>query len=357
MYDQGAVSRPAAQPEKQLVRIKLLPGLDGENRLKICIRGARGSIPTPISSAEIAEKIADVLWTTQGRAFAGKEEVMEYLRSLPLMQTGTVGGNTACIEVRQGEEPVVLDAGTGIRSLGSDLMKGPCGKGKGVVHLFMSHTHWDHIIGFPFFQPAYVRGNRIIVYGVHDELQKRFEIQQNPLYFPVPLSAMPAEIEFRQIREGESFAIGSLRIRTMELHHPGKAYAYRIEDDTGSFVYATDGEYKDLSQAMMRPCLDFFRDADILIFDSQYTFHETMLKEAWGHSSSIIGMDIAVAAGVRHFLMFHHEPANQDKRILNLLEETRRYCRHAHPQARCVVNLACEGIVLDPSEPPMEIAF
>jgi len=335
----------------------VLPGSDGGNRLKICIRGARGSIPTPISSAEVAEKIADVLWSAQGRTFSSKEEVTEYLRSLPLLRTGTVGGNTACIEVRQGEEPVILDAGSGIRPLGMDLMNGPCGKGKAVVHLLMNHTHWDHMIGFPFFQPAYVRGNRIIIYGVHDELRKRFEIQQNPLHFPVPLSAMPAEIEFKQIREGEAFEIGSLRICTKELHHPGKAYAYRIEDDTGSFVYATDGEYQNLGQAAMKPHLDFFRNADILIFDSQYTFHETMLKEDWGHSSPIIGLDIAVAAGVRHLLMFHHEPANRDKRILDLLEETRRYCRHAHPQTRCAVNLAYEGIVLDPSEEPVEIAF
>ncbi|MFH1739104.1 MAG: MBL fold metallo-hydrolase, partial [bacterium] len=99
--------------------------------MKICIWGARGSIPTPLSSAEIAEKITAVLWSAQGRAFSDKHAVAEYVSSLPMLQSGTVGGNTACIEVRNGNDLLILDAGSGIRPLGLKLMQGPCGKGKG----------------------------------------------------------------------------------------------------------------------------------------------------------------------------------------------------------------------------------
>ncbi|MFH1742688.1 MAG: MBL fold metallo-hydrolase, partial [bacterium] len=331
--------------------------LAGENPLKICIWGARGSIPTPQSSAEVAEKITDVLWSAQGRAFSDKDAAAQYVSSLPMLQTGTVGGNTACVEVRKGDDLLILDAGSGIRPLGLKLMQGPCGKGKGVVHLLMNHTHWDHMIGFPFFAPAYVPGNRIIIYGVHDRLRERFEIQQNPLHFPVPLDAMPSEKIFKNIQEGEPFSIGSLKIRTKELKHPGKAYAYRIEDETGSFVYATDAEYQNLGRDAMQPFMEFFSGADILIFDSQYTFHEAMQKEDWGHSSSLIGVDIAIDAGVRHFLMFHHEPTYKDKKIADLLSETRRYRRQAHPDVPLTINLAYEGMCLDPSEDPVELNF
>lgn len=325
--------------------------------MKICIWGPRGSIPTPLSSAEITEKIIEVVWSVQGRAFSNREAVACHVRSLPLLQVGTVGGSTPCVEVRSNDDLVILDAGSGIRKLGLKLMQGPCGKGRGVVHLLMSHTHWDHMIGFPFFAPAYVPGNRIIVYGVHDRLHERFEIQQNPLHYPVPLDAMPAEKVFKNIREGEAFRIGALRVTTKELEHPGKCYAYRIEDETGCLVYATDCEHKEFSQKALKPFLDFYRGADILIFDSQYTFQEAMLKEDWGHSSSLIGVDIAVEAGVRHLLMFHHEPTYDDEKIADLLHKTRRYFQHTHPEAGVIINVAYEGMCLDTAEDPVEINF
>jgi len=325
--------------------------------LKVCIRGSRGSLPTPLSSDEVAEKIADVLWGVQGLTFSGREEVEEYLKTLPLLERGTVSGNTSCVEVQHPGDPVILDAGSGIRPLGQRLMEGPCGQGKGTIHLLMNHTHWDHVNGFPFFAPAYVPGNRIIIYGVHEKLRERFDIQQNPLHFPVPLSAMPAEMIFKNIKEGETYEVGDLRFRTKCLVHPGESYAYRIEDDSGSFVYATDCEYKNLGKPAMEPFLEFYRNADILIFDAQYTFQEALLKEDWGHSSSLIGVDIAVQAGVKQLLMFHHDPAYDDKKIGDLLEKTRRYLKHTHHDANCVVNLAFEGMCYDPAEEPVEIRF
>jgi phosphoribosyl 1,2-cyclic phosphodiesterase len=324
--------------------------------LKVYIWGARGSIPTPPSSAEITEKIIGVLWSAQGQAFSDREAVARHVHSLPLLQVGTVGGNTPCVEVRSGDDFVILDAGSGIRPLGLKLMEGPCGKGGGVVHLLMSHTHWDHMTGFPFFAPAYVPGNKIIVYGLHDRLPERFEIQQNPLHCPVPLDVMPAEKVFKTVQEGEAFQIGVLRITSKELGHPGKSYSFRIEDETGCVVYATDCEHRNLSQDTMRPFLEFYRDADVLIYDSQYTFQEAMLKEDWGHSSSLIGVDIAVAAGIRHLLMFHHEPGYDDKNIADLVERTRRYCQHTHG-GKCIVNVAYEGMCIDTTEEPTEINF
>ena len=325
--------------------------------MKVCIWGSRGSLPTPLTSEEIAEKIADVLWEARDRTFSDRNEIDRHLSSLPLLQAGTVSGNTSCLEVRHAGDPVILDAGSGIRPLGQRLMEGPCGQGKGVVHLLMNHTHWDHVNGFPFFAPAYVPGNKIIIYGVHDKLRERFELQQNPLHFPVPLDAMPAEKVFRNLQEGETFEIGDLRITTKSLVHPGKSYAYRIEDGAGSFVYATDCEYKNLGKPSMEPFLEFYRDADILVFDAQYTFQEALLKEDWGHSSSLIGVDIAVQAGVKQLLMFHHDPAYDDKKIGDLLDKTRRYLRHTHRETKCIVNLAFEGMCFDPADDPVEIDF
>ena len=136
------------------------------------------------------------------------EAVRHYVSGLPPLLRGTAGGNTSCVEVRTGGETFVIDAGTGLRRLGLELMKGPCGHGQGVLHIIFSHHHWDHIQGFPFFAPGYVPGNRLIIYSVHD-LRSALIDQQRFLNFPVPLSViMRANLEFVKLQVGEPFAVG-----------------------------------------------------------------------------------------------------------------------------------------------------
>ncbi len=315
--------------------------------MKFTIWGARGSVPSPLEPEEIEEKICQAIYGMPEVDTDDLDAVWAYVRQLPPLMRGTVGGNTSCVEVRAGGETFILDAGSGIRSLGLELMQGPCGQGKGILHLFVSHLHWDHIQGFPFFLPAYVPGNRLIIYGAHD-VETALSDQQRLQYYPVPLSDMEAQIEFAKLEIGRSFSIGQVSINSIGHNHPGDAIGFRFEDRHSVLVYATDSEYKDLDDAGVQEHITFFRDADALIFDAMYGLRESWeSKVDWGHSSAMIGVDLARKAGVKRLLLFHHEPTYSDLQLQGILSTAVDYQAQDPTRPTCEVLVAHEGLTLD----------
>ena len=214
------------------------------------------------------------------------------------------------------------------------------------MHLFISHTHWDHIMGFPFFAPAFVPGNRVFVYGLHENLEERMTRQQMPEHFPVPLESMGADIEFVRLEEDEVVHLGPMRVRRKALNHPGRSFGYRVEEEDASLIYASDVEFKDTTdEQVMGRYRDFFRNGDALIFDAQYTLSESFAKEDWGHSSAFIGVDLATEAGIRNLILFHHEPTYDDGKIeYEVLRASREYLIRLHPDAELEVIAAYEGL-------------
>jgi predicted ATPase/phosphoribosyl 1,2-cyclic phosphodiesterase/anti-anti-sigma regulatory factor len=323
--------------------------------MKIKIWGARGSIPAPLSSTYIEEKICRAIVAMPQMNTQDPEAVRAYVSKLPPMVRGTAGGNTACVEVQADGQHIILDAGSGLYPLGLELMKGPFGQGQGTMHLFISHTHWDHIQGFPMFAPAFVPGNRIFIYGAHD-LETAFEIQQRPLTWPVTLSYMLADIKFVRLTPGESLFIDKVRIETLKNVHPGDAYSYRIEDQHSIFVYASDAEYKKLEDDVVNPHVTFFRNADALIFDAMYTLQEAWIKEDFGHSSAMIGVDLAHAAGVKRLILFHHDPSYSDAQIEQIYTTAVEYQKQRAFNLETVV--AYEGMTFDLTPPgAMDLQF
>lgn len=314
--------------------------------MKVKFWGVRGSIPTSLTAEEVEDKIISAL---QGAPEADRSDpaaMRAYLSDLPFEVRGTVGGNTSCVQVLAGPHLIVLDAGSGLRRLGLALMEGECGRGEGIVHLFLTHLHWDHIQGFPFFAPLYVPGNRIFIYSLHKQTEKRLLEQQKPEHFPLPPEEIKAEVHFSLLGKGE-ISLGEVRISNFPLKHPGDSYSYRIEYDNSCLVYATDGEYQELDEASIRQYVNFFRGADALIFDAQYLFLQTYDKEkrqGWGHSSGFSGVDLAVLAGVKKLILFHHDPSSSDRDILKILEDTRQSLAPGH---ECEVLLAYEGLELE----------
>ena len=315
--------------------------------MKVRIWGARGSIPSPLHPEEVRAKIRQIILHLPDIDTTDAAAVDAYLEQLSPLEYGTAGGNTTCIEIQAGPETIIIDAGSGLRELGQELMKGPCGRGEGTIHLLFSHAHWDHIQGFPFFMPAFVPGNRLFIYHVHD-LKSALTGQQLPLTFPVPLSYMRASLEFIPLTPQQPFFIGGVEINTIETVHPGKAYAYRLADEHGIFVFASDAEYKQLEEDSLRPYLNFYKGADVLIFDAQFTLEEVWQKKIdWGHSSALIGADIARMAGVKKLVLFHHDPTYSDAQLLDILQRTIDYQTQdaAHPP--CEVAIAYEGLTFD----------
>jgi phosphoribosyl 1,2-cyclic phosphodiesterase len=307
----------------------------------------RGSLPAPIPPIDIENKIVQALRGANGVDLDDIDEVNQYVNSLPYYQRTTTGGNTSCVEVRGENTVVILDAGSGIRLLGIELMRGPCGQGEGCVHLLISHTHWDHIMGFPFFTPAYAPGNDIRIYGRHPHIKERFEDQHHPHHFPVSLETMSADVQFVQLDNGTPANVGEFTVKNIALRHPGGSFSYRIEQDGKAFVYATDAEYKDLRPEVMEEYISFYADSEALVFDAQFTLEDAMEKEGWGHSSSLVGVDIALQANIKRLILFHHEPSYNDEKLQEIYDKTVRYYELIKGDRSLEIIMAREGLEIE----------
>jgi len=312
--------------------------------MRISFWGVRGSLPAPVTSDEIAEKLTAALMGAKGIDLDDRHAVQAYIKGLAPLVRGTVGGNTPCVSVEVGDEWIILDAGSGLRSLGEELMASEFGRGHGIAHILISHTHWDHIQGFPFFRPLYTSGNRITVYSPIPGLEQRFRRQQDPEFFPRPIDYLRADVNFVQLDEGLPITIAGVQVRNTLQAHPGRSYGYRLDAEGASVVYATDAEYKNLGEAHTQRYVEFMTGADLLIFDAQYTLSESLQRVDWGHSSSVIGVDMAVRANVKRLVLFHFEHTYSDKRVQEILDSTLKYIAVDPSQPKCQVYLATEGL-------------
>ena len=311
--------------------------------MQIHFWGVRGSIATPLTNSELVSKIESAVRKAIQHGLTNISDVPEFLKSMPPHIRGTVGGDTACVEVGAGEELLILDAGTGIRALGLDLIR-RYRQGSINAHILLSHTHWDHICGFPFFAPAYIPNNRITLYGAHSMLESRLSRQQESEYFPVSLDSMAADIQFVQLEKYDRFNIGDVEIATLPLNHPGGCFAYRISHNSKAVAYATDSEYQDLRESAMKAYLEFVGDADILIFDAQYTMIESVEKEDWGHSTAFVGIDIALEAGIKNLVFAHHEPTYDDEKLWKIFQGAERYLGLQRADRQLALYMAYEGL-------------
>ncbi|MBW2732911.1 MAG: MBL fold metallo-hydrolase [Deltaproteobacteria bacterium] len=239
--------------------------------------------------------------------------------SIPVPGPSTVkyGGNTPCIEIRAGKEILIIDGGSGLRGLGNALLpEMPL-----VVRMFFTHFHWDHIQGFPFFTPAFVKGNRLDLFGSNKltgTLAETLAGQMNYPNFPVSLNDMAAQIKFHDLREGEAVVCGDAVISNTQLNHPGGVFAYRVDFGGHAVVVATDTEHYSCLNAKLVELAD---GADLLVYDAMYTPEEyagdegLSPKTGWGHSTWEEGVKIAQAARVRKLVLYHHDPDHDDAAI------------------------------------------
>lgn len=322
--------------------------------MKAIIWGSCGSLPSPISSSTIRMKLVRALWAARDKTFQSEAEVETYLDELPHSAKGTYKANTSCVQiVTKSKERIFCDAGTGIRdyALSVDPDAVPT-----TYHIFISHLHWDHIQGFPFFSPAYKPGNRIVFHGFHEEIENAIRKQMDAPCFPVPFSAMQADIEFDIREEGAEFEIDGVQVEAIRQRHPGDSWGYSFEEDGKRIVYSSDSEHGPEAREEGYRFIDFFKSADILIFDGQYTFEEASNeKQHWGHSDHMTAVELAARAEVKKLVVFHHEPSYSDAMIedihkdaLNYREE---YNRERFPDRATPfpyqLELAYDGLTID----------
>jgi len=258
--------------------------------MKVKFYGTRGSIPVP------------------------EREYMDF------------GGNTTCVRVTLSHgEVIIFDAGTGIRQLGKDLIASSHEQFD-FIPIVLSHTHWDHIQGFPFFGPAYDPRRKFLIAicgkdRVCEDLESLFQAQMQAEFFPVPLKQMGAEFTFLQPDITEHTGQLGNEWRLLRHNHPGGAYSYRFTEDDKTFVYCTDIEHGDTIDERI---VELSKDADLLIHDAQYTPTELKEKKGWGHSSWEQAIDVAARARVKQLALVHHDPEHDDRFLTELEKQCQR---------------------------------
>ena len=317
--------------------------------MRVKFWGTRGSIPTPMNTDELRAKIRQLLKSIRNVDLSTDESIDRFLDSKPIPDSMTFGGDTPCIEICEGDDIIIVDCGSGLRRLGRHMMTNGVDPGKR-INIFITHTHWDHIMGFPFFAPALEVNTDIHIYGAHPNLRKRFEQQMDLVHFPITIDDMSAEFTFHQIEAGKPVTIGPFRIDTAALNHPGGSYSYRITAGGKSLVIATDGEYNNNGGDTLHS-IEHYRDAALLIFDAMYpTLEETVTKEDYGHSTAVIGIDIALESNVKKLALFHHNPDSDDSLIADTYAKALDYLKSrktAYPGSNLSLVTTYDGLELE----------
>ncbi len=294
--------------------------------MKAHFKGTRGSLPTSPTAEDVKDKVISALLAARGRDLRSEGQIREFVnKNLKFRTKACWGGNTSCVHIDTGSDDIlIMDGGSGLRALGKEIVDS--GRGGLTFHIFLSHLHYDHIQGIPFFSPAYFPSNQVIFHGGHDDIEKFLRMQMQEPFFPIGFDTFAADISFEQHAPGDVVEVCDSRITLFKQNHPGDSYGYRIEANKRVLVYSTDCEHKNDAHSRSYPYLDFIRNADLLIFDAPYTHSQSIgNREHWGHSSNVMGVELAARADVRKLAIFHHDPNATDDQVSDFFSHTRKF--------------------------------
>ena len=299
--------------------------------------GVRGSLAAPLSPEQVQAKINAAVQLVQPKDLESQDARQKFLSSLPPYVYGTIGGNTPCVQVTSSSNDVLIfDAGTGMRALGLDSHLAAATH----YSLFLSHLHWDHIQGFPFFGPLYDSKVAIDIYSPSEDIAEMFARQMRAPFYPVDFGVVRDRIKFNVISPGKECRVGGVSVSCCKMNHPGGSYSYSVEEDGKKVVYATDVELSNFE--LNDDIKKVFGYADVAILDSQYTPQDALGKSNWGHSAFSYALDFAVEMKVKKAYLFHYDPSYDDKKVNSIFQSAKMYSKSISAQ-NFEVELAVEG--------------
>jgi phosphoribosyl 1,2-cyclic phosphodiesterase len=296
--------------------------------MRVRFWGTRGSLPVAQKAGAIQAKIARALVAAGGHVFADEAEAAAFAQAnLDFATYGAYGGATSCVEIEGADDAyIVCDMGSGLREFGIDAFRRCAAGHPRVFHIFLSHLHWDHIMGFPFFGPAFDPGATIVFHTGHTDAEQALRRQQEEISFPVPFDWLKAAMSFEVHDLGKPFEVAGVTVTLIRQHHSHDSYGYHFVRGGRTVIYSTDSEHKLDNMESEAAFEAFFADADLVICDTMYSLGDTVsLKQDWGHSSNIVAVDLCHAAGAKRLALFHHEPTYADEDIQRMYAETVRY--------------------------------
>jgi phosphoribosyl 1,2-cyclic phosphodiesterase len=308
--------------------------------MQIRFWGVRGSLPSPQLPSQIRSKISAVIERLTPSDLESPESRERFLAGLPPWLFGSVGGNSPCVSVQldNTEDIIIFDAGSGIRELGSAISKEKIKPSQ--YHIFFSHFHWDHIMGLPFFNPAYDQTVKMNFYSPLAALETALNGQMNPPYFPVHMESMLSEKTYHVLTAPVNILGAVVSFR--KLNHPGGSYSFKIDDGKHKFIYATDTELSADDFIKNDENSSYFSEADLIVIDAQYTLGEAIEKYNWGHSAFSLAVDFAANWNIKHTVFFHHDPSYDDHKLFTILQSAKWYNERLNIK-EIKLSLAMEG--------------
>lgn len=287
--------------------------------------GVRGSIPSAPAPQDWAHHIEGILRNFFSMGYRDPSQISKYIQSMDVPLLGGYGTATTCVEIQSARSQIIIDGGSGIRNLSANIMTGTTGRSKGPFHILMTHFHWDHVIGLPFFTPHFIPGAEIHYYAVQSDLEKVIRGIFRQPYFPVPFEALKSKIHFHVLEPRKPFKINEFTITPYQLDHPDPCWGYKVESGGKTYSHCVDTEGTRVTPEELGEDLPLYQEVNLMYFDAQYTLPELAEKANWGHSAAQVGLDIALREKAERILFAHHDPGARAEQVLELKRQTQEY--------------------------------
>lgn len=287
--------------------------------------GVRGSLPSSLTPQGWTTHFESLMQDFFKQGHKNLNDIQNYIKSKASAEIGGYGTATTCIEVISKSDRIIIDGGSGLRRLSDEIMQNQSLKKNPKIHIFLTHFHWDHLIGLPFFAPHFMKDIEINYYAVQPELENLIRGKFRKPYFPVAFESLPAKINFNILKPRVSVQISDMKITPYQLDHPDECWGYKVESGGKVYAHCVDTEGTRNTRQELGADLPLYQNIDLMYYDAQYTLPELAEKANWGHSAAQLGLEIAFRENIKKVIFAHHDPGANIQHIQELEEQTREF--------------------------------